>query len=385
MLVAHECGGDGCGGVCGVCGEHETCGGIRCDLDEVDFAGGTLADLRAIRPTLDFGRLVISGRLEIPSSERSVTIEAEELRIAASGAIDVVYPICSTLRRNGPNLSLLVTGAAVIDGAIDVAGGYGERTTSSSSCRSCYGGDGGDVLVRAASINLRQTGGIFAHGGSGSNNRFTTTAANGCDGGDGGAIRFEAPVVRSRGACMKVLGGRGGIGLDYGADGDPGVNGSYAAGAGYRFTEPETEINYATVDSNREACVASTGATTLIGRTYQDDDLAARTAADSGVRNGTVFMTYDSGFRDFIEDLFFIPVAATSTVSATATFSGYDLDLFLFRADDLALMAVANGTASPESFSVSVPAGEYFLGVSYADDGASRSSSMPYEITLDVD
>ena len=45
---------------------------------------------------------------------------------------------------------------------------------------------------------------------------------------NGGTIRLDADRVRSLGVCMTVLGGEGGPGLSYGADGEPGGEGNDA-------------------------------------------------------------------------------------------------------------------------------------------------------------
>jgi len=95
---------------------------------------------------------------------------------------------------------------------------------------------------------------------------------------------------------------------------------------------------------------------------------ASCTGAAASFDAGNWIVTYTGGATDDIEDLWKIVLGSAGTVTASATFSSSgDLDIFLFRISGSSAEPLANSSATggtSESFTKSVTAGTYYVGVS---------------------
>ena len=75
-------------------------------------------------------------------------------------------------------------------------------------------------------------------------------------------------------------------------------------------------------------------------------------------------------------------MTTSGTLQATARFSAYDLDMFLLAANRVDVLGQANTLANPETFSVAVTPGTYYLAVSWADDQTASGTARPYTVEL---
>jgi hypothetical protein len=364
------CGGDGCGGSCGTCPTGESCDASgQCTIDPVVFTGGTLDQLRQIRPTLEFGDLTVNGVLVIPADEMSVTITGRNLTFTQY--IDTRYPTCSEVIRSGPNLTLDATGQVRLEGGVDLAGKRGEEETSTTQCHNCTGGRGGDLSVDAASIYVG--GGLDLEGGGGSRYRSEPSWGYGCNGGDGGdlTLRASASLVADT-WDVDLEGGDGGYGLGSGApDGVDGSEGALSLSSPSVALTEHDGLNAFPDNAQRIPYVVLD----LTGDVNFADDYAYRESLGPLWR-------FIGQFQDYLEDLYRIDVPRRMTFDATLRFSSYDLDLYLINEAGTAIVLESNGTTRPESFSGVVNAGTYYLAVSFSDDNTIFPSPVPYTLEL---
>lgn len=99
---------------------------------------------------------------------------------------------------------------------------------------------------------------------------------------------------------------------------------------------------------------------------------------------------YSNGPRDKIEDFFkfTVPAGQLRRVDISLSFSGADLDLFLFKIVNGSLFAVdiSNDGASAEQINPALPleSGEYYIGVSSYDD-PTNTGQAPYTLNVTAD
>jgi hypothetical protein len=190
---------------------------------ETVFDGGTLADLKALNPTLTFDILKITGHLALSAgSSGSATLTVNQLTITSSGSVGYTYGECEYLP--APDFTVQATGKVAINGDISLIGRSGTRSLSSATCNRCYGVAGGDVRITADEIAI--TSEIRNRGGTGSTS-VSGDCSTGCSGGDAGGVYLNARNITLTGATLATHGGNGGTGYCYGdensgADGDPG-------------------------------------------------------------------------------------------------------------------------------------------------------------------
>lgn len=174
------------------------------------FPGGSIDQLRALSPTLSFDHLIITGTLSLETYSSAI-INVNDFTLTQSGSINSPNSSCDY----GPEADIKInaTGRVEIRGSISLTGRYGTRVTSTASCKSCYGADGGDVQIVANEILI--TGDIMNYGGGGGTS-VSSYGSSGCSGGDGGKIHLEARNIELHEAEIKTYGGTGGYGCSYG-------------------------------------------------------------------------------------------------------------------------------------------------------------------------
>ena len=66
----------------------------------------------------------------------------------------------------------------------------------------------------------------------------------------------------------------------------------------------------------------------------------------------------------------------------TASNKSADLDLFVVNTNFTSIVGISNGGSSDESITTgSLPAGQYYIAVSYADDGGNYSTNYTLAVT----
>ena len=335
------------------------------------FSGGSLDDLRAVSPSLTFGHLVIDGDLNIPSSESNVVLNVESLTIndnASNSGISVAHPTCRPYF-DAPNVTINASNDVIIDEAILLIGKSGTRTTSTATCNSSSGSDGGDLVINAQ--NLEVNARIEVGGGwSSSSGGFSSPGA------DAGNITYnvtgELQVLSN--ATHDYDGGSGGFGSVTGqaANGQEGVM-SWSAAS---ILVEETFNQNALLSGAQTVIFANMTITGNVGNT-DDSDLRPN-------NNPTIpgcEVEYSNSFTDFVEDWYAIDVNSAQNVIITSAASG-DIDIFLkdtVSCNNLYL-DFSNGATGNESISANLQAGLYYLGVSYSDEAAAGTTD--YTITL---
>lgn len=357
---------DGDGGGDG--GTNNTPGG---DNQSFTFTGGSLDDLRAVSPSLTFGHLVIDGDLNIPSSESNVVLNVESLTIndnASNAGISVAYPTCRPYL-DAPNVTINASNDVIIDEAILLSGKSGTRTTSSATCNSSSGSDGGDLVINAQ--NLEVNARIDVGGGwSSSSGGFSSPGA------DAGNITYnltgELQVLNN--ATHDYDGGSGGYGSVTGqaANGQDGVMSWNSAS----ILVEETSSQNALLSGAQTVIFANM---TIIGNVSDTDDSDLR--PNNNPTNPGCEVEYSNGFTDFVEDWYSIEVNSAQNVIISSAASG-DIDIFLKDTASCNNMYLdfSNGATGDESISANLQAGLYYLGVSISDDVAAGTTD--YTITL---
>ncbi|MBN2613696.1 MAG: pre-peptidase C-terminal domain-containing protein [Bacteroidales bacterium] len=335
------------------------------------FSGGTLQDLKNASPALSFGTLEINGPLEIPSSENSVTITAAN--IVVNNSITVKYPTCSPYY-DAPDLTLNVTGDVTINAVIYLSGKTGKGETTTTTCNSCTGTDGGILTINADNIYINER--IDASGGWGSYSYITSSIKCGCNGGDGGKINLFANniiTVSQKGSDLDVEGGDAGGGSYECGDGNDGSRGIVD------FEGQSITVNEISGDLNMlayNAQIIDYEKLTLYGIIKYQEEFDHRNNYDAW------YVSFSGGvgitLYDWLEDLFILRLESASTVklSLTASNANADLDLYLLSGDMKTVIAQSNGATSSENINTAtLAAGNYFIAISYADDGKNYSTN----------
>lgn len=188
---------------------------------EIIFPGGTLADLEDLSPTLTFEDLTITGKLYLPPGG-AATLHVDSLTITDTGGVGYSYSECTY--RPAPDFTVTASGNVTVNGEIKLTGRSGARTTSSATCKQCWGEPGGDLRITASNILI--TADIDNHGGSGGTS-VSIDCSSGCSGGQAGGIFLEGTNISISDTKLETYGGNGGLGTCYGSpspgsDGDPG-------------------------------------------------------------------------------------------------------------------------------------------------------------------
>ena len=178
------CGGGGGGGGDGT----NNSGDEGNSSGAIIFEGGSLADLKAIKPDLNFDTLEINGSLGLPFYS-SAKITAKNLTITPKGSIGYKYSTCEY--NDAPSIALNVANDVVIDGVIRLRGRSGTTVSSGASCNSCYGQDGGDVSIVAGG-NITVSSSILNYGGGGASIHYIGSPSSPCSAGASGNLTLEA-------------------------------------------------------------------------------------------------------------------------------------------------------------------------------------------------
>ncbi|HJL17383.1 MAG TPA: hypothetical protein RMH99_17070 [Sandaracinaceae bacterium LLY-WYZ-13_1] len=330
---------------------------------DVDFAGGTLEDLRAESPSLEFGRLRIDGGLRLDPGDASFTLDVEELEITGAGSITYAQSECSY--RPAPDVSIVASGAVLIAGRIDLSGKRGSRTTTSASCRSCSGVDGGALLVEGDTIEVDAA--ISTRGGAGSQ-LVLTGGSIGCDGGDGGDLLLRATndLTATGAAALVHRGGEGGPGsLGDGSDGRAGD----LEWTGYPIDAVEIEPN-----GGPESMYVPSRWVTIRGHVSETDSASASRPFEAVLPSVT----------DRIEDLYSVSPPSSETGLTCFTLrtdsSTTDLDLHLFRTRSTRIeSSTSSGGYERVSFEFTSSDRHIWVGVSWCCD------TPPSDYTLTIE
>ncbi|MBZ0115886.1 MAG: hypothetical protein K8H88_02740, partial [Sandaracinaceae bacterium] len=343
-----------------------------CPIGAVVVEDVTIAGLRAMRSDLVFGDLTVTGTLTIPArTETSVTITGANLDISR---IDVEYLSCLGEDRDAPNVTLRAS-AQVRVGTVDLHGERGEDD-GGMVCFDCWGGDGGNLTVDAPRI--RVTGHIWLDGGGGATDQIDGGLRGpGCDGGDSGDLVLRSTtslVCDGWGLSMDGGPGGGAEGSTWiGLDGDDGREGTLTlAGASIAIDEIEGGSGNA---SWIEAQPVPYAPLDILGHVDQTDDTDDRAT-------GGIFVNITPAVRDFLEDLYELRVTTPGTLRVTLQFPSSDLDVYLLNSAHTMYLDSSNGVASPETFDFPVTAGTYYLGVSFSDDAAPVTATVPYTLQI---
>jgi len=335
---------------------------------DYEFAGGSLEDLEAVSPSLIFGTLTINGKLEIPSSESSVTFTVANMDINAM--IDVLYPTCRPYY-DAPNITINATGNVWIDAPISLNGKWGVAIASGATCNSCTGTDGGDFTVNANNIYVNSY--IHTWGGNGSNEDLGSGIKCGCNAGDGGNITLNATGlldINADGSNFNLEGGEGGSSVNCGGGGADGTDGILDfEGA----TIEVEEINLGSTEYNMydyNAQLLDYEKMTLTGYCKFQEEYDHRN------KYGTWYVDYGGGIIDWIEDIYVLYTAGGRIkLNLTASNPSADLDIFLTNTSGT-ILAYSNGATSTESIDiVLLNGGYYWVWVSYSDDGQNYSTN----------
>ena len=340
------------------------------------FPGGTLQDLKNVSPTLNFATLDINGALKIPSAESSVTITAENININSS--ISTEYPTCSPYH-NAPDLTLNVSGNVYINSTIYLYGKQGQGETTTSTCNSCTGTDGGTLTINAENITVSNP--VKVYGGSGMYSYITSSTRCGCNAGDGGNIILNASntlSISATGADLDVEGGDKGLGSTDCGNGVDGAQG-YVDFEGATINVNEISGNMNMYDYNAQ--MLDYKKLTVYGSvSYQEE-------YDHRNNYGAWYVSFSGGvgitLYDWLEDLYVLRLGYASTVklSLSASNSNADLDLYFLSGDMKTVIGQSNGATSTESITTAVmPAGKYFIAVSYSDDGKNYSTNYTLKL-----
>ncbi len=340
------------------------------------FPGGTLQDLLNISSTLTFGTLDINGILKIPSSESSVTITAQNININSS--ISTEFPTCSPYH-DAPDLTLNISGNVYINSTIYLYGKQGKSETMSSTCNNCTGTDGGTLTINAENITVSNP--INVYGGSGMYSYITSSIRCGCNAGDGGNIILNASntlSISASGADLDVEGGDKGLGSTDCGNGNDGMQG-YVDFEGTTINVNEISGNLNMYDYNAQ--MLDYKKLTVYGSVSYQEELSHRNTY------GAWYVSFSGGvgitLYDWLEDLYVLRLGNASTVklSLSASNSNADLDLYFLSGDMKTVIGQSNGATSNESITtVMMPAGKYFIAVSYADDGKNYSTNYTLKL-----
>jgi hypothetical protein len=185
------------------------------NIQSYTFSGGTIDDLRAVSPTLEFGDLTISGNLWIPEAETHIILNVNNLYLNAR--IEVSHPTCKPFS-SAPDLTVNASGDVRIGAVIDLGGHSGDRLAvppEQTDCNDCYGEDGGSLTVNASNIYVNK--GIDTSGGwafdyvwGNTGHPYYQSIRIGCNGGDGGNITLNASTflnISPEGADLDLEGG----------------------------------------------------------------------------------------------------------------------------------------------------------------------------------
>ncbi len=328
-----------------------------------NFPGGDLDDLLAVSPTLVFETLNINGELTIPSSEISVVITVSDMDINAF--ISIEHPICKPFP-NSPDLTINASGTVTVDAPISLRGKSGQAVTSTATCNSCYGENGGSLTINAHTIYVN----AYCHtvGGNGSVTKYTNPTMNcGCSAGDGGNIKFNASSlmdISAAGSSLKPFGGEGGSSYNCGNDGADGTDGILIfTGAGTKTIEETTASNM--LDYNAQLLHYTN--MTLQGSVGKNEEFEHRGMA------GSYWIDFGGGVIDYLEDLFLLdfrpPLHGQIKLSVSPNNPNADLDLYLINEEWNSIIGQSNGAGGNENITTNLlsPA-KFWVAVSFADD-----------------
>lgn len=206
MLVS--CGGDG-GSSSGGSGSSDN------NATTVTFSGGSLDELKALSSSLTFDHLEITGALKLPFYS-SDTITVNTLTISSTGSIGYSYSTCEY--KDAPSITIIADDDVKIDGEILLHGRSGTSVTSSATCNSCYGQDGGDISITSGS-NININGRIMNGGGGGASIRYVGYPSSACSAGSSGNLTIRATGnIALNGSAIDNMAGRN-FDNDYGSSG----------------------------------------------------------------------------------------------------------------------------------------------------------------------
>jgi hypothetical protein len=229
-----NCGGGGGGG--GGVGNGSGNSGGTTPTGLTTFSGGTLADLKALSPSLTFDELKITGGVVLPDSSQSsilTTITANKLTITSTGGFRYNWFGGSYANASNdckwvpaPSLTLNVSGDVVIDGNIALDGRPGVVINSIyDPCKWCNGMNGGNLTITGNTIMVK--GELTNTGGDGA---LTTDYGNHCGSGDSGSLKLAASTTMD--LCSANFINKAGSGMDPSHNGSSG-NVNVSAGGAY--------------------------------------------------------------------------------------------------------------------------------------------------------
>jgi len=341
-------------------------------MQAVVFAGGTLSDLKALSPSLEFGDLTITGKLKLNPTDYTVKLKVKNLTITASGKIANEATACTY--KTSASIDVTATEKVAINGPIDLHGKWGKATFSGSSCNQCGGENAGNVTITADEVVVDAYIHLWAGNGA------TTTIAGlklGCDGGDGGDLLIEAPTVTFQdGADINIRAGSGGPSTGGNSDGDDGKIGTVEVINTYTAYESEPNAFWGPQPGNG---VLPMGSAKIIGSASKGDDLAA--AGSSSSNKTTIY--YDNGEVDFVEDVYMLYYPGGGSgqfhVDLEASNDAADLDMFILNSNGTKILAESNGEGADEFTSFKATVGNvYLLGVSWC----CNKPSTNYTVTI---
>jgi len=325
--------------------------------------------------------------LESGSSSRNISFSVNNLTITAAGSITVDYPTCSPYG-HAPDLTIAAVHDVIISGHIDLHGKTGKGEPIDAECNSCFGTDGGDLSITANNITINDY--IHTWGGSGSYMILVDPYCDaggcypgqraGCSAGDGGNITLSASSsinTNATGAIDQgaIKGGSGGY--RDGIYGDDGLNGSL------NWSAPSISIDEISGDLNSldyNAQVIDYDPLRIDGHVSYNEESFRR--GNSGTLR---FKHPDTGYTDWIEDIYLIDLKTPQYVTITLSplIASSDVELYMLNSDaQRTVMGWSiNGLGASENLNGTIPAGKYYIGVSYADD-LTFGPSTNYILTL---
>jgi hypothetical protein len=208
------------------------------------FAGGTVADLKALSPNLVFDELEITGGVVLPdASQYSVltTITANKLTITPTGGFRYNWHGGSYANAPddckwvpAPSLTLIVSGDVMIDGNISLEGRKGVTINSIyEPCKWCDGMNGGNLTITGNTITIK--GELWNIGGDGA---LTTDFGNHCGSGDSGSLKLAAATTMDLSGAK--IHNNAGAGMDASKNGS---SGTVYISAGGAFTMRDGNID----------------------------------------------------------------------------------------------------------------------------------------------
>jgi len=119
------------------------------------FPGGSLEELKKIKPDLRFKELVITGQLVLPygAGVPTTRISATKLTVTPEGSINTDFGSPCEWTHSA-DLELEASGDVVIDGKISLKGRNGMPVTAGATCNQCDGQRGGNLSITGNTVKV---------------------------------------------------------------------------------------------------------------------------------------------------------------------------------------------------------------------------------------